>query len=200
LTEQENAIEKEIAASVISNFDRVSKPEWAISRIAANGEEYRDLPALNSARAPDWNEGGIVYQSADGLQKTADEPDGATQRIIFEYYYWDPDWQPGGGRIVFQAKQGPHWEIFAVNPDGSGLAALTRPKTALVDEMPSNVAPAWSPDGQHIVFLSNREDDGEAGQWRVWVMNADGSNQHPLPVELPLNYTYATEQMVDWSR
>jgi len=67
-----------------------------------------------------------------------------------------------------------------------------------VDKLPSNVAPAWSPDGQFIVFLSNREPNHEAGAWRIWVMNVDGSNQHSLPVNVPLEYTYTGEQMVSW--
>ena len=66
--------------------------------------------------------------------------------------------------------------------------------------MPSNVAPAWSPDGQHIVFLSNREEDGEAGQWRIWVMDADGRNQHPLPLNVPIEYGFVLDQAVDWSQ
>src|SRR5690606_29883232 len=36
LTEQERLIEKEIAENVLSNFDRVEKPEWAISRISVS--------------------------------------------------------------------------------------------------------------------------------------------------------------------
>ena len=43
--------------------------------------------------------------------------------------------------IVYQGKDS-HWEIFKVNPDGTSKAALTKPATTLVDELPSNVAPA----------------------------------------------------------
>ncbi len=66
--------------------------------------------------------------------------------------------------------------------------------------MPSSVAPAWSPNGQSIVFLSNRTDADDAGPWRLWVMNADGSNQHPLPVNIPFDYSYVNEQVVDWGQ
>jgi hypothetical protein len=196
----EQGLEKEIERKVISGFDREQRPNWMLARVGVDGKEYRDLPALNSARAPDWNSAGIVYTVNRGLQKTEDKPAAETQPITNEAYSWDPDWQPGGPRIVFQAKRGSHWQIFVINSDGGGLAALTRPATALVDQLPSSVAPAWSPDGQFIVFLSNREENGEAGRWRVWVMNADGSNQRPLPVDVPITYTFNLEQMVDWSR
>jgi TolB protein len=173
-------------------------PLWGIARVDVNGQEYRDLVALNSARSPDWSNSGIVYQSADGLQKTADKPDAVNQLVLGEHYVQDPDWQPNGGRIVYQSRQGPHWEIFTINDDCSGEVALTHPETTLVDQLPSNVAPAWSPDGQHIVFLSNRQDNHEAGAWRIWVMNADGSNQHPLPINVQIEYGYTDEQMVSW--
>jgi putative ABC transport system ATP-binding protein len=65
---------------------------------------------------------------------------------------------------------------------------------------PSSVSPASSPDGDRIVFVSNRSEDGEAGDWRLWVMNADGSNQYPLPIDVPINYTFGAEQMVSWGR
>jgi uncharacterized protein YraI len=176
-------------------------PITKLARVDSNGGNYRDLATLEQAMAPDWNSAGIVYQSSGGLQITADQAGDPNRKLFFQIqrqYHQDPDWQPGGGRVVFQQKQGSHWEIFGVNPDGGGLAALTRPATALVDTMPSNVAPAWSPNGQSIVFLSNRTEANEAGPWRLWVMNNDGSNQHPLPVNLTFSYGYTNEQMVDW--
>lgn len=190
----------DIKQSILSQFDKETRPEWALARIGVDGKDYRDIPSLDSARMPDWGEGGIVYQSAGGIQRTEDSMEPNNQRVIFQQNYHDPDWQPGGGRIIFQSKEGSHWEIFGVNSDGSGLASLTRPVTTLVDHLPSNVSPAWSPDGQHIVYLSNREPNNEAGAWRVWVMNADGSNQRPLPIEIPIEYNYVGEQMVSWGK
>ena len=113
-------------------------------------------------------------------------------------YYFDPDWQPNGGQIAFQLKGAAQTDIWVVNPDGAGLHPLTAPATALVDQMPSNVAPAYSPDGAHIVFLSNRDEHNSAGAWRMWVMDADGSNQRPLPIDVPLDYSFGLEQAVSW--
>jgi uncharacterized protein YgiM (DUF1202 family) len=189
----------EAADKFLKTLEHVENPIWTLARIDTAGKEYRDLAALDTARAPDWSEAGIVYQSTAGLQETADQPDAVNRALVADHYVQDPDWQPGNsGRIVYQKRQGSHWEIFAANADGTGIVALTRPATVLVDQMPSNVAPAWSPDGQYIVFLSNREANNEAGNWRLWVMNADGSDQHPLPIDVPIAYNYGLEQAVSW--
>ncbi|MFZ1756744.1 MAG: hypothetical protein WAU10_23530, partial [Caldilineaceae bacterium] len=121
-----------------------------------------------------------------------DTPDGATRPLLNEFRYQDPDWQPGDGRIVFQSQEGSHWEIFVVNADGSGLAALTRPP---IGSQPDNVAPAWSFDGRWIVFLSDR-----SGEWKLWVMDAAGDNRQQLPVDVPIAYNFQAEQVVDWGR
>ena len=169
--------------------------------IDINGGNYQDLATLSSARNPDWSEAGIVYQSAAGLQVTTNTPSATTQLIAYDWqkpYYQDPDWQLNGDLIVFQSQEASHWEIFTINADGSGLTALTRPSTTLVDELPSNVSPAWSPDGESIVFLSNRSADGSAGEWQIMVMDADGGNQRAVPIDLDLDYSFGGEQMLDW--
>ena len=173
----------------------------SLARVRADGSDYWDPIDLPYARVPDWNAGGIVYQSRAGLQITQNEPNADTELVYFDIlkqYEMDPDWQPGGGAIAFQQRESSHWEIFAVNPDGSGLHGLTRPQFPLAESLPSNVSPAWSPDGKHVVFLSNRTPENTAGDWGVWVMDADGTNQRRLPIELPFVYTYVSEQMVDW--
>jgi Tol biopolymer transport system component len=68
-------------------------------------------------------------------------------------------------------------QIYAVNPDGTGLAQLTRE--------PSGIAarwPGWSPGGSRILFvrfnLSN-------GMGRIWIMNANGTGQRRLASDAP---------------
>jgi uncharacterized protein YraI len=122
--------------NLVKGLPNVRGYHTALARIAPDGSGYRDLPALDYAAAPDWNAAGIVYHSTAGIQRTADEADARSVEIANDPllgHFHDPDWQPGGGRIVFHRKQGSHWQIYAVNPDGSGLVALTRPVTALVD-------------------------------------------------------------------
>ena len=181
--------------------EKEREPQLAV--VDVNGSNYHDLAVLLHARVPDWNAAGVVYQSAAGIQITEDKPNVVTRLVYFDphkQYEQDPDWQPGGGKIVFQRRELDHWEIYSVNPDGSGLRALTYPVYTLVDKLPSNVAPAWSPDGKHIVFLSNRMPNHSAGDFAIWVMDADGSNPHRLPVNLSFTYTYVDEQMLDWAK
>ena len=187
-----------LQSTFLSDYDRIALPNFGLARVDAEGNEYRDLAALDSARTPDWNEAGIVYQSKAGLEVTQDKADGATRSVQWGGWDWDPDWAANGGPIVYQSREGSHWEIFRINPDGSDRAALTRPTTTLAKQLPSNVAPAFSPDGKQVVYLSNRQEDGETGAWRLWVMEADGSNQRPLPLEMEIDYAYSGEQVVSW--
>jgi hypothetical protein len=182
----------------LRDAERLEFPNWGISRIASQGGDFRDVAALDSAVAPDWNEGGIAYQSAAGIEITEDTPTGETRAVIQEDWDHDPDWQPNSGFILFQSKEGSHWEIWRITPDGGGLVALTRPETTLVDQLPANVAPAWSHDGAQIVYLSSRRDDEDTGPWRLWVMNPDGSGKRPLPIDVEIDYSFASEQVVDW--
>jgi Tol biopolymer transport system component/uncharacterized protein YraI len=189
----------------LGRFELVREPRYHLAKVDVNGENYTDVAALDTARAPDWIETGIVYQSSAGLQITDASADAENRLVIDDYlkpYFHDPDWQPGqgagGGRIAYMGKEGSHWEIFTVNPDGSSVTALTRPSTTLKGELPSNVAPSWSPDGSKIAFLSNRADGGGSDIWRLWIMDADGGNQRPLDVDLTLDYTFGDEQAVGW--
>lgn len=168
---------------------------WGLARVDRDGGDYQDLTAVADAKTPDWSALGIFY-GGSGIQVTQDVSDDSRNRVVLgEYRYQDPAGQPGGDRVVFHSLEKEHWEIFSAQADGSGLTALTRPATTLVDVLPHNVAPAWSPDGQHIVFLSNRN-----GKWQLWVMDADGGNQAALPLDAPIEYNYQAEQVVSWGK
>jgi Tol biopolymer transport system component len=73
------------------------------------------------------------------------------------------------GVIAFQTERhGPNEEIYIMNADGSGQTRLTFNNFR-------DVCPSISPDGQKIVFSSDRDYDYE-----IYVMNRDGSNQQRL--------------------
>lgn len=78
------------------------------------------------------------------------------------------------GRIAFASNRSTgegvdnptgDFEVFTMNPDGTGLTQLTN-NTAF------DFAPDWSSDGRRIVFESNRDGFSE-----IFVMKADGRKQ-----------------------
>lgn len=96
-----------------------------------------------------------------------------------------PDFSPDGERIVFTSGTpgvAGSADIYSVDRDGSKLERLT---TADGDDR----YPAYSPDGSRIVFLSIR-----SGQWQVWTMASDGSDQTQLTFDPVMK-----DQVPDWS-
>jgi len=68
------------------------------------------------------------------------------------------------GKIAFASDRDGNFEIYVMNPDGSGQIRLT-------NDPAEDVQPAWSPDGTRIAFVSNR-----AGTNDIFIMDADGTN------------------------
>ena len=64
-----------------------------------------------------------------------------------------------------------------MNADGCGQTQLT------FDPQPKDQVPDWSPDGSKIAYLADTHGiaDTVSPSWGdIWVMNADGSGQHPI--------------------
>jgi Tol biopolymer transport system component len=85
----------------------------------------------------------------------------------------DPSWSPDGTRIAFVSDRGGNKDIYAMDADGSHVVDLTNTPTVL------ETTPAWSPDGSTIAY--GRSEGDASGQ--IWLMGADGSNQHVLVSE-----------------
>lgn len=78
----------------------------------------------------------------------------------------------GNGRIAFTGEVGGSEQVFTVNADGGDERQLTFEG--------ANQYPAWSKDGSRLAFSSNR-----TGDWKIWVMEADGSRPHALTAAVP---------------
>lgn len=80
-------------------------------------------------------------------------------------------------RIAFASTRGENRDIYLMKPDGSDLLRLT-------NDFQDDAAPSWSPDGQHLAYMSQ----AESGKFQIWVMRADGSQKRRV--------TYSTVD--DW--
>jgi Tol biopolymer transport system component len=86
------------------------------------------------------------------------------------------DYSPDGTRIVFvRVDEGGPVGLFVVAPDGSGLQQIT-PAGFLTGE---DHHPSWSPTGDQIVFANRNTPESRKS---IWVVNADGSGLHELPI------------------
>jgi len=77
--------------------------------------------------------------------------------------------------IAFDTDRDGNWEIYKTNPDGSATVNLT-------NNPGDDHAPAYSPNGDQIAFVSNRDNGQEQGKF-IYVMNSDGSNVRQLTHE-----------------
>lgn len=83
---------------------------------------------------------------------------------------------PLWGKIVFSSKRDGNLEIYTMDSDGTNQMRLT------FNEV-TDAAPAWSPNGQQIVFYSYRDNNKNAHTGvnvEIYVMDADGGNQRRL--------------------
>jgi Tol biopolymer transport system component len=88
-----------------------------------------------------------------------------------------PAFSPDGGKIVFNSNRTGTSQVYVMNADGSGQTQLT------FDPQPKDQVSDWSPDGSKIAYLADTHgiSDVVNPSWGdIWVMNADGSGQHPI--------------------
>ncbi|MDD5501095.1 MAG: hypothetical protein PHH57_05340 [Candidatus Omnitrophica bacterium] len=100
------------------------------------------------------------------------------------------------GRIVFSSGADGDNEIYTMNVNGTGLRQLTR-NSATRTNTATDYQPSFSPDGEKIVFVSDRQGENKeliydyqdrvigagsskTGSLDIYIMNSDGSNQVPL--------------------
>jgi TolB protein len=84
-----------------------------------------------------------------------------------------PDWSVVNSRIVYRGC-GPScevWGLYTMNDQGGDQELLVAD--------PSATAPAWSPDGDQIAFMSNRD-----GNWEIYEVQSDGLGLRRLTNEM----------------
>jgi uncharacterized protein YgiM (DUF1202 family) len=183
-------------------------PHWGLRVIKLADASFKDVDGGTYAFRPAWDPGQnwrIISDGGRGLLEVDVNRD-FRQSITDEINDSSPVFSPDGRFLAVtlgQQGSGSGWNIYRLNANGTGRIQLTETplwETALPgnDKAWNNVAPAWSPDGSQIAFVTDR-----TGQWEIWVMNADGSNQHPLfsdeiNAQLEITYNFVDERVLSW--
>ena len=138
-------------------------------------------------------------------------PDGSNEtRLTYDNALNDsPSYSPDGSKIVFESERSNHEAIYTMNadgsnerllidtgsfdmrpfysPDGSKIIYSTGAYIYLINangtgqtRLALGFEPALSPDGSTIAFVKGVR----SGEEEIWLMNADGSNQRPLFVNV----------------
>jgi len=80
------------------------------------------------------------------------------------YFAWCPRFSPDGAWIAFESRRNGVSHIYIIRRDGTALTRFTLDDTA-PDVVKRNAYPAWYPDGEAIVYASDR--------FSGWVFLAD---------------------------
>lgn len=178
-------------------FIRQEDLQWSLRQVNVETGEFEDLPVDLYSYSPaldPQNPWRLVYQSEGGLMQL-DLNTGEQQPLTGDLRDTGPVFSPDGTKLALTYRQHDHWEVYTYDLGSGSRQRLTKPPI-LADPQYNSAAPAWSPDGSQIAFVTDRR-----GRWEIWLMNADGSNPHPLlsPAASPeIEYWGMNERLLNW--
>ncbi|MCP4607562.1 MAG: hypothetical protein GY845_02445, partial [Planctomycetes bacterium] len=153
-----------------------------------NGSWQVPLGSLGTTWQPSWSPDGskVAYISLDEDTQSyelcvMDVDGGNSTTLTSTTNTWEnsPTWSPDGTKLAYYSFPMPSFDslftddydnlvragdIYVIDVDGSNEKCLLCSKG-------DDCFPAWSPDGSKIAFTSDKD-----GNYRIYVMNADGTN------------------------
>lgn len=155
--------------SLLFVSDRGEKSEaWVLPLGGGEARKLADLPG--EVRAAEWSPDGerVLLLALNGKQRfmVGEDEQDPVARVIDEFNW---RWDGLGFRDQYAS-------AFVVAASGGEPVRLTDPGTDVLDA-------AWSPDGERIGFVADREPDMglrvPPGYARVWAVPADGAGAEP---------------------
>ncbi len=102
---------------------------------------------------------------------------GNIKRLTFAgHYNATPTWSADSKKIAFAGfdKDKNNFDTFVMDADGNNLIRLSSEKKSN-GKWSNNEDPAFSPDGRHVLFVSDR-----TGTKQLHIVNVDGSNERQI--------------------
>ena len=93
-------------------------------------------------------------------------------------YDFDPHWSAALNKVVFATHENANPELYAINPNGSGLQQIT----VFGGSVGKLHRPVWSPSGDRIV-VGVRPSSGNT--WQLWILHVDLSKPNPVTATVP---------------
>jgi Tol biopolymer transport system component len=141
-----------------------------LSLIRPDGTGRRVLPGTEGGEYPSWSPDGsrIAFNSnlaGDHVMYIAQTDGSKVVDLSDVGEGWQVDWSPDGRWILFTSHRDHpdnYTDVYVMRPDGSGIRRLTNNL---------GYTPAWSPDGEHIVFSAPG----------LFIIDPDGSDARAFP-------------------
>lgn len=176
---------------------RGSSEIYAMSADGSGAIRLTNNPASDQAPSysPDGQTLAFYRFDSDAPHVYTMNTNGSNQRKLAEIGGRNPTWIPDGTAIVFEGwpdvRGGGDPDLYAMNSDGSNVRRLTT--NALSAGVHGD--PSVSPDGEHIVFASDKMPGASPGG-DIFVINRDGTGL----VRLTLSGGYAPAYSPDGTK
>jgi TolB protein len=131
---------------------------------------YNNAIDCSPSFSPNGREIAFVSDRSGTPQIYIMDIDGSnTRRLTFSGdYNTSPAWSPRGNLIAYVSREKDNTQqIYITDPNNFYPLRLTY--------IGNNEEPSFSPDGLHIVFISDRD-----GKYELWTMNWNGTRQKKL--------------------
>ena len=129
--------------------ERTSVLRYASLNGNIRGELHMLPPVSTGPMSPAWSPDGrwIAFAMAGDIWCVPATGGSAEQLTQGPWYHFEPDWSPGGSRIVMTVDTGDGLDLAVLALDGGNV-------THLVEGGGVDVQPAWGPEGRFVYFAT----------------------------------------------